>query len=193
MLQDKISPTSQNILRFYAKCFVYPYEEMQYELQHLFRIIERNSENPEELIYIEQILNIVNMYQGMELREMREEYVSLFSGNAQCPLLAHDFSSKFSISYDSDLFIDLIIDSDIPVNPDEPTDSISNYLEYLSLLFEDFLDSEGDGSILSRFMRKHIIPWLFPFCEVLFRTSNISFYREAAVGLNDYLSWLIDI
>jgi len=192
MLQNKLSPSTQHILRFYAKCFVYPYEEMQYELQHLFRIIERDSEGVEEILYIDQILNILNMYQGMELRELREEYVTLFSGDAQCPLLAHDFSSKFSIDYDSENFTDLIVASDIPVNPDEPTDLISNYLEYLSILIEDIYNNDTDDTELKQFGREHLIPWIFPFCEVLYKTSNVSFYREAAVGLNDYLSWLFD-
>jgi len=192
MIQDRVSPSTLYVLRFYAKCFVYPYEEMQYELQHLFRIIERDSENEEEFAFIDQILNVLNMYQGMELKDMRDEYVALFSGNAQCPLLAHDFTSKFSIDYDAENFTDMIIDSDIPVNPDEPTDSISNYLEYLSILIEDILNIDGNETESKHFINEHLVPWIFPFCEVLYRTSNISFYREAAVGLNDYLSWLID-
>ena len=192
MVSEKLSLTTPHILRFYAKCFVFPYEEMQYELQHFFRTIERDSENTEELAHVDQILNIVNMYQGMELKELREEYVTLFSGNAQCPLLAHDFTAKFSISYDSEIFVELIIDSDIPVNPDEPVDSISNYLEYFSILIEDLIDMGEEESRSTFFLREHIIPWILPFCEVLFRTSQISFYREAAIGLSEYLSWLMD-
>lgn len=191
MIQEKFSITTPHLLRFYAKCFVFPYDEMQYELQHYFRVIERDSENADELLHVDQILNVVNMYQGMELKELREEYVTLFSGDAQCPLLAGDFAAKFSIRYDSEVFLDLIIDSDIPVNPDEPIDSISNYLEYLSILSEDLSDTREE-SLSAIFMREHVIPWVFPFCEVLFRISNISFYREAAAGLNEYLSWLAD-
>jgi TorA maturation chaperone TorD len=192
MIIQNISPATQHILRFYAKCFVYPYEEMQYELQHLFRLIERDSESTEELAFVEQILNILNMYQGMELKELREDYVNLFTENAPCPLIASEFIGRYSIKYDSEVFGELITESGIPVNPDEPVDSVINYIEYMSLLSEDFLLGGGDQKSVNSFLKEHISVWIPAFCEVLYKSSNLGFYREIAVGINEYISWLIN-
>ena len=192
MMIQNFTPATQHILRFYAKCFVYPYEEMQYELQHLFRLTERDSESTEEIGFVEQVLNILNMYQGMELKELREDYVNLFTETAPCPLIAGEFVRRYSIKYDSEVFSELITESGIPVNPDEPVDSVINYIEYLSLLSEDLLLDDGDQESVNTFLKEHILVWIPAFCKVLYKTSNLDFYREIAVGINEYFSWLIN-
>jgi TorA maturation chaperone TorD len=192
MIIQNFTPATQHILRFYAKCFVYPYEEMQYELQHLFRLTERDSESDEETAFVEQVLNILNMYQGMDIKELREDYVHLFTEDAPCPLIAGEFVQQYSITYDSDVFSDLMTESGIPVNPDEPVDSVINYIEYLSLLSEDLLQGDGDQKSVTSFLKEHILVWIPAFCAVLYKSSNLGFYREIAVGINEYISWLIN-
>jgi len=185
-----INPLSSLFLRFYARCFIYPYEEMGYELQHIFRQIERGEIYMDDQPYLEQVLNVVNHYQGEELKDLRENYVALFSqwesGRVVCPLLASNFTHIFGIRYSSEKFIDLLIESDIPTDPTDSMDSIVNYLEYFSVLCEDLYDTSTEDRFTD-FYNHHMISWIPLFCDQLFRTSNISFYKEVAIGLNEFL------
>ena len=140
MQQSLITSQTPLFLRFYARCFLYPYDEMGYELQHLFRQLEQGEINENEVPHLEQVLNIINSYQGEEIKILRENYVSLFAQweghKPDCPLLASDFMQGFGKTYDSSPFIEDLLDSGIPVNPEEEMDSIVNHLEYLSVLCE---------------------------------------------------------
>jgi TorA maturation chaperone TorD len=177
-------------LRFYARCFLYPYEEMGYELQHHFRQLERGEIIEEEILHLEQVLNIINNYQGEEIKSLRENYVSLFTRweghEPDCPMLASNFMEGLGKSYDSGPFIDDLLDSGIPVNPEEEMDSIVNYLEYLSVFCEGDLKPLSIEE-LSDFQNKHIFSWIPMFCDVLYQASQISFYKEVATGLKNYL------
>jgi TorA maturation chaperone TorD len=182
-------------LRFYSRCFLYPYEEMGYEFQHYFRQLERGEIFEEEIPHLEQVLNIINNYQGEDIKSLRENYVSLFTRweghEPDCPLLASHFMAGFGKSYDSGPFIDDLLDSGIPVNLDEDLDSIINYLEYLSVFCES---DQKPLSVeeFSEFHNQHIISWIPMFCDLLYRTSHISFYKEVATGLKDYLIQLYE-
>ncbi len=184
------NPQTSLFLRFYARCFIYPYDEMGYELQHIFRQIERGEISIDDHPYLEQLLNVINHYQGEDLKDLRDNYVGLFSqwesGHTVCSLLASDFADAFGIKYESDNFIDLLIDSDIPTDPADAMDSIVNYLEYFSVLCEDDNESPIENR-LTEFYNNHLIIWIPQFCDQLFRTSNISFYKEVAIGLSAYL------
>ena len=190
MQQTQITQQTPLFLRFYARSFLYPYEEMGYELQHHFRQLERGEITEEEVPHLEHVLNIINHYQGEEIKILRENYVSLFTRweghQPECPLLASDFMEGFGKSYDPGPFIDNLLDSGIPVNPEESMDSIANYLEYLSVLCEG--DQESISTLdFSDFQKKHIYSWIPLFCDVLYRASQISFYKEVATGLKNYL------
>jgi TorA maturation chaperone TorD len=190
MQQSQITSQSPLFLRFYARCFLYPYEEMGYELQHLFRQLERGEILEKEVPHLEQVLNIVNSYQGEEIKILRENFVSLFTqweGHLpECPLLASDFMKGFDKVYDSGPFIDDLLDSGIPVNPEEEMDSVVNYLEYLSLLCESDLEPVPTSD-LSDFQSKHIYSWIPLFCDLLYQASQVSFYKEVASGLKNYI------
>ena len=190
MQQSQVTSQTPLFLRFYARCFLYPYDEMGYELQHLFRQLERGEIIEEEIPHLEQVLNIINSYQGEEIKILRENYVSLFTqweGHLpDCPLLAGVFMQGFGKSHDSGLFIDDLLDSGIPVNPDEEMDSIINHLEYLSVLCEGDLEPVSTLDFLD-FQNKHIYSWIPLFCDVLYQASQISFYKKVATGLKNYL------
>ena len=177
-------------LRFYARCFLYPYEEMGYELQHHFRQLERSEILEEEVPHLEQVLNIINSYQGEEIKVLRENFVSLFTQweghQPECPLLVSDFLKGFGKVYDSGPFIDDLLDSGIPVNQEEEMDSVVNHLEYLSVLCEDDLEPVSTLDITD-FQNKYIYSWVPLFCDVLYQASQVSFYKEIATGLKDYL------
>ena len=177
-------------LRFYARCFTFPYEEMGYELQHIFRQLERGEFSENEFTHLDQVLNVINNYQGEEIKIVRENYVMLFSqwegGSPLCPLIASDFMHTIGKPYDPETFFDHLMESAVPVNTDEPLDSLLNYLEYFSILCEnEWTDLNFDELI--EFQDKHIFSWIPSFCDRLYRSSNISFYKEVAVGLQDYL------
>jgi TorA maturation chaperone TorD len=194
MYNSKITNVTPLVANFYARCFSFPYDEMNHELQHLFRMMERNDISAENYEQMDQVLRVVNQYQGEDIKDLRNDYVLLFAGNEDhnpfCPLIATEFLSLYGKHYDPDSFSDLIFDSGIPVNPDEPVETITNYLEYLSLLLENSVQNDSELSLLNNFMDEHILNWMPLFCEVLYKSSNVNFYREVAVGLKDFLLWL---
>jgi TorA maturation chaperone TorD len=190
MLQSSFDTQIPLFLRFYARCFLYPYEELGYELQHMFRQLERGEIHEDGIPHLEQVLNIINHYQGEEIKLLRENYVILFTQlegqHPQCPLLASDFMRGLGQPYSPDSFTDDLLDSGIPVDSEEDLDSIINYLEYLSLLYEENLDPAINADIQD-FQRKHILSWIPHFSDVLYQVSQLSFYKEVATGLKDYL------
>ena len=163
---------------------------MGYEFQYQFRQLERGEIIEEEIPHLEQVLNIINNYQGEEIKNLRENYVSLFTqweGHLpDCPLLASNFGEVFGITYNSTPFIDDLLISGIPVNQEEDMDSIVNYLEYFSVFCEGDLEPLSKEE-LSKFQNKHIFSWIPMFCDVLYQTSQINFYKEVAIGLKNYL------
>jgi len=190
MQKWQFTPQTPLFLRFFARCFLYPYEEMGYELQHLFREMERGAISDEEIPHLEQVLNIINHYQGEEIKMLRENYVSLFTQweghQPDCPFLASEFMKGLGRSYDPDPFTDDLLESGIPVDEGGDLDSIVNYLEYLSLISEgDLMPISTDD--ISDFQKNHIYSWIPLFCDVLYQVSQISFYKELACGLKDYL------
>ena len=195
MQKWQYTPQSPIFFRFYARCFLYPYEEMGYELQHLFRELERGAITEEEYPHLEQVLNIINHYQGEEIKLVRENFVSLFTQweghQPDCPLLASEFLKGLGKSYNPDPFTEDLLDSGIPVDEGGELDTIVNYLEYLSLLSEGDLVSLSTDN-LNEFLNTHFYSWIPIFCEVLYQVSQISFYKELATGLKDYLLDLAD-
>ena len=180
-------------LRFFARCFLYPYDELGYELQYMFRQLEREEIAEEDIPHLEQVLNIINHYQGEELKLLRENYVLLFTQwedqPPQCPLLASAFIKGLGRSYNPDSFTENLLSSGIPVDSEEELDSIINYLEYLSLLYEEDLESLSNDDIKD-FQHNHINSWIPYFCDVLYQASQLSFYKEVANGLKSYLLYL---
>ena len=190
MQEWQFTPQTPLFLRFFARCFLYPYEELGYELQHLFRQLERGELFEEEYQQLEQVLNIINHYQGEEIKLLRENYVQLFTQwedhHPQCPLLASEFMRGLGRSYNPEAFTADLLESGIPVDPEEDLDSIINYLEYLSLI------AEGGVEPLSTintddFIKEHIYSWIPQFCDVLYQVSQVSFYKEVASGLKGFL------
>ena len=190
MKNTNITAQTPLFLRFFARCFLFPYEEMGYELQHMFRQIERGALSEDEYDHLDQVLNIINHYQGEDIQNLRQDYVvlfSLFEGKKPlCPLIASDFMQSFGQRYEPAPFLDELLDSGIPVNPDEPMDSIVNYLEFFSLLCE-YPDQPVGIMELNELVEKHIIAWIPSFTDILYKSSNAAFYKELATGLKNYL------
>lgn len=188
---ENITPASAIILHFYAQCFAFPYEEMNYELQHIYRRLEGEELTDEEYLFVDQILTVLNLYQGEEVQDLRNEYVSLFTSqlgpHPRCPIIASDFMRLTMQNYDSSEAEDSILDSAIPVNPDEPIDSVINYLQYFSFIITEYVYDSSLVSELALFYKDHILSWIPQLCDVLYRNSGLSFYKEFSVSLKDYI------
>ncbi len=191
---DNISPFSSNLLRFYAKCFVFPYEEMFYELHHLYRTLEQNIFNDDDYTHLQKILEIINNFQGMEFGELREEYIRLFTSAVEneplCPFYANEFLARFTKSIDSDQLPELYYEAGFPFDENEEADSIINLLEYFSLLTDSFFNKEISEKELLSFYKKYLVVWLPSFCDTLLKASSFNLYREIAEGLKDYFAEL---
>ena len=191
---QKVTFLTLLILRFYARCFVYPYSEQQYELQHIFREMENEPVSDEEAEHLEVILSIINQYQGQDIKNIREDFVltftDVYSNQSYCPLLAGDFSTRFKIDYDPQPLLDLFLENGLTVTADESFDSIINYLDYLSLLYEQFLGGEIEFLVIEEFVNGHVLNWIPLLCQQAAQFSNLALYKEAAQGLRQFLLWL---
>jgi len=192
MDMNKITPFSFNLLQFYAKCFAYPYEEMVYELQHIYRILEQKVSNDEEYTFTNQILEILNGFQGIEFKELREEYVQLFTKFGEqeslCPLIASDFLLRNAKHINVDSLFDMFLEVGLPFDESEPPDSIINILEYLSIIINP--DDSFSEAEIDLFYQDYIKSWIPAFCDTLNKAAGIGFYRDVASNLKDYLLWL---
>jgi len=188
MQANKFAPL---VLRFYARCLLFPYEEMTYELQHIFRQIEFHTDNVDDLVTGHEILAVVNTFQGEDIQVMRADYVFLFSNRDQsdpvCPMLASEFASRFNLAYDSGVFVDLLYEREYLPGDEDSIDSVVNYLEYFASLYESVEIESISDSERENFYRIHILPWIPKFCDILHKSANISFYRELAGSLKRYL------
>ncbi len=189
---NKITPYSFNLLQFYAKCFAYPYEEMLYELHHIYRVLEQNISNDEEYTFTNQILELINSSQGIEFKEMRENYVQLFINFGEqeplCPLIASDFLLRNAKHIDSNSLVDLFTEIGLPFDESEAPDSLINILEYLSIIINpDDIFPEAE---IDLYYQDFIMSWVPSFCDTLNKASGIGFYRDVANNLKDYLLWL---
>ncbi len=180
----KITPL---LLRFYSRCFLFPYEEMTYELQHIFRQIETHIDDAEGMLIEHEVLAVLNSFQGEDIQNLRSDYVLLFSrshrSESVCPFFAGEFTSRFGIPYDPDIFIDLLWESELIPGEEGAMDSIVNYLEYYALLY-DAAEIESPKHISAeQFLEKHLQIWIPQFCDLLYKSANVTFYRELAAAL----------
>jgi TorA maturation chaperone TorD len=193
MDEKKITTLSPLFLRFYARCFAYPYSEQQYELQHLFREMENEPVSDEESEHLEIILSIINEYQGQDIKVLREDFVITFtntlSNQTPCPLLASEFIALFHLHYDPDSVQELFYENGITTEGEESFDSIINYLDYLSLLYDQFLSTEIESVVIEEFVNRHVLNWIPLFCQQVEKRSSLTLYKEVAQGLRLFLLW----
>ncbi len=190
LFHENITPLTPLILRFYARCLVFPYDEMNYELQYMFRMAERSEIDSEEAVHVEQMLNVVNQLQGEETKELRDDFVFMFtdtsSGRVLCPIYAGDFLAQFARRYDFSGLEDICYEHGFLSDSDEPMDNIVNLLDVFAFLCEQQVDEE----LLDSVFEEHIQSWIPTFCDSVYKASNINYYREVASGLREYILWL---
>jgi TorA maturation chaperone TorD len=153
--------------------------------------MEQNLYDENEYIYLDQILNIINNFQGLEFKELREEYARLFSSRVEnkplCPFNATDFLAQYGQHINSVRLPELYMESGLPFDEYEVPDSIINLLEYFSIQIDYFLNDEISEEELASFYNQYLINWIPNFCDTLLNASNVEFYKEIAEGLKVYL------
>ncbi len=167
---------------FYARALTYPYDEMRHELQHQFREVEKNIENEYDNTVASRILDVLNTYQGEEMKELQTEYTRLFTPRKeQEPLIPLRLSDWLKSEHWDDLH-EHLFEAGVGVYSNEHPDFISHILEY----FASILPYEDEESIRTFFDRylKEPVPKL---CERIYKNSNVNFYKEYAKGLHDLI------
>jgi nitrate reductase assembly molybdenum cofactor insertion protein NarJ len=167
---------------FYARALNYPYDEQRHEFQNIFRTIEKNIENEYDNTLATRILDILNTYQGEEMKELQTEYTRLFTPRGE---------TKPSISLrlgdwlpDGDLAAleERLYDVGVSVYSSEYPDFISHVLEY----FASILPYE-DETWIEDFFRKYLEKPIPLLTQKIYKESNLNFYKEYAKGLHDLI------
>ena len=167
---------------FYARVLTYPYDEMTHELQHLFRVMEKNIENPFDNTVATRILDIINHYQGEEMKALQAEYTRLFTPREHTPPVISLQLEDWTDEHDLSELEERLFDVGVSQYSGEHPDFVTHVLEY----FASILDYEPEDWILDfyeKFLKKPI-PRL---CVTIYKTSTINFYKEIAKGLHDLI------
>ncbi len=171
-----------NAFSFYSRVLTYPYDELTHELQHLFREMEKNIENPFDNTVAARILEIINHYQGEEMKALQAEYTRLFTPRQnETPEISLQLENWISNTDLHDLE-ERLFDVGVSVYSGEFPDFITHVLEY----FASILTYEEPVWIEDFFEKylKEPIPLL---CQSIYRKTTINFYKELAKGLHDLI------
>ncbi len=172
---------------FYAKALTYPFEEMRHELQHQFRQVEKNIVNEYDNTVASRILDVLNTYQGEEMKDLQGEYTRLFTPHKKKEPLISLRLSDWLKDRPTDELEEQLFEAGISVYSDEYPDFISHILEY----FASILQYEDEQTIRNFFDRylKEPVPAL---CQEIYKNTNVNFYRECVKGLHDLIHLMQD-
>ena len=124
------------IFRFYSKCLTFPYDELRLELQHIFRQLEIKNQNEIDEMLASHTLDVINFLQGEEISALQAEYARMFTyEEGQEPLVSILFTDYGNIEQTENILDDMY-ESLVDISFDESPGSITNMLEYYSLLAE---------------------------------------------------------
>ena len=167
---------------FYGRALTYPFDEMRHELQHQFRQVEKNIENEYDNTVASRILDIVNAYQGEEMKELQTEYTRLFTPRkdheAAISLHLGDWLGNTSL-HDLE---EQLYESGVSVYSGEHPDFVPHILEY----FASILPYEDENTIRSFYARylKEAVPRL---SSEIYQKTTLHFYKELVKGLHDLI------
>jgi len=172
-----------HLFRFYSKSIAAPYNELGFELQHIFRQMEVNSQSDVDEQLAAHCLDILNYFQGEDLSVLQAEFSRMFSHvEGEAPLLSIRFTDYGDFE-ENQRIMDNMYDSLLEISFDESPDSIINFLDYFSYLAEV-------GEVSAALPEFSMV--IAPFSEKFYKASNINFYKEVAKGLNELCSLFND-
>lgn len=165
-----------HLFRFYSKCLAAPYDELGFELQHIFRQMEISSQNELDEQLAAHCLDILNYYQGEDTSSLQAEFTRIFSHiEGEAPLVSIRFTDYGDKERAQDI-LDEMYDSMLEISYDESPDSLINFLDYYSYLSET-------GEVVDALATFSMI--FVPFCKKFYTAANINFYKEVAKGLSE--------
>lgn len=166
-------------LQFYSRTLKYPYDELSYEFRNILREIEKNINTHFDNTLAASILDVINFYQGEDMKDLQAEFTRLFTPvEGDEPFLSLQLLDLNPRLDSVDLF-DRIYESALFLENEDMPDSLPFILDYFSTLIVDDLE---DAEI---FFEKYLTALLPQWNEVLFKGSNLNFYKEVAKGLNE--------
>lgn len=111
--------------------------------------------------------------------DLQAEFARLFTPiDDDDPLISLHLSNINPQAGNEDLF-DLISENTFFLDNEDQFDSVSSVLDYFSILINDDLEQAES------FFNKYINQNLPRLNEIIYKGSNLSFYKEAARGLNE--------
>ncbi|WP_456442784.1 nitrate reductase molybdenum cofactor assembly chaperone [Caldithrix abyssi] len=171
-----------NAFNFYARTLTYPYDELTHELQHIFREMEKNIENAFDNTITARILDIINHYQGEEMKALQAEYTRLFTPRKEIPPVISLQLQDWTPMHDLSELEELLFDVGVSQYSGEHPDFVTHVLEY----FASALDYEEEPSI-SNFYEKFLQEPIPKLCATIYQKTTLTFYKEIAKGLHDLI------
>ncbi len=167
---------------FYARALTYPYDELTHELQNLFRQIEKNIENEYDNTVAVRILDVVNYYQGEEMKELQTEYTRLFTQRGENKPMITLHLGEWLKEHTLEELEERLFEVGVSVYSSEYPDFISHVLEYFASILA-YEDETWIEDFYQNFLKKPI-PLL---CQTIYKETNLNFYKECAKGLHDLI------
>ena len=164
------------VFRFYSRALTFPYDQMAFELQHIFRETEVLCQDEWDESLANKILDIINFFQGEEISELQGEYTRLFvHSKTETSNVSFNISDYCSY-YVYNQLLDEIYESGLGHSFDDIPDDISTFFDYGSFLMaEDNFNPKKE--IFHDILRQ--------FSQQLHRQTTKNFYKEIARGITD--------
>lgn len=166
-------------LHFYSRTLKYPFDELTYEFQHILREIEKNINTDFDNTVAASVLDVINLYQGEEMRDLQAEFTRLFTPVEDEPPLISLQLLDINPKLDTVDLFDRIYESPLFMENEDQPDSLPFILDYFSTLINDDIDEA------ELFFEKYLTQILPQLNERIFNGCNLSFYKEVAKGLNE--------
>lgn len=173
-------------LQFYARALTYPYDELTYEFQHLFREMEKLVESDADNTIANRVLDVLNFYQGEEMMTLQSEFVRMFTPRegdaAPIPLFLADLDQAVPIE---ELLAELETEG-LNAETEEDPELVLFVLEY----FAGMLSYANDEHIVF-FYSTYLKNALERLAGDVYNFGNINFYKELGKGLHELVK-LVD-
>lgn len=165
-----------HLFRFYAKALSFPYTELAFELQHIFRQLEINSQNELDEQLAAHALEVLNYFQGEEMSTMQGEFGRLFSSGEDSAALVSSLFTSYGPAEVAEELLDEMFETLLELRFDEAPESIVNLMDYYSFLAETDLDLEK---------LTPLVAILKEFSKTLYDITIINYYKELGKSLNE--------
>lgn len=124
------------LFRFYSHALVFPYDELRLELEHIFRELELQCENNMHEHFANRALDVLNNFVETDINGLQGEFGRMFGLHDNiAPPVGINFTD-YSASPEVDDLLDKMYESELALNFDEAPESITNLLDYFSLIVD---------------------------------------------------------